>query len=124
MDDGIDLSTIDDERTDPKSAAWRLHAVRLAFERHLDGRAWLVSKGMYFTSSVYQVASSTEPKLYTIWYDPRTLMVDCPCPAGSHNKPCAHAGSVLLLACDLAPENGITQPEENHGPTDRAPQQR
>jgi hypothetical protein len=102
----IDLGNIgEDPTTDP---AWRLHAVKLAVEKHLAGRAETVLVGD--TAVLYSCVSQTEPKPHMVSVF-ASGSVMCDCHAGIHAKPCAHAGSVLLLHMGLAPENAIVEAE-------------
>lgn len=111
--DDFDLSL--DPEPNPVSAdpAWKLHAVKLAVEHKLAGRARSVSRPDYPLSHPsiwhYTVASQSKPgEKHTVILDSMDYTVACDCMAGINGKPCAHAGAVVLLFCALAP-NDATQ---------------
>lgn len=105
----INLGAIGDPSLD---LAWRLHAVKLAVQKNLAGRARLREVVAYWEDDVEfcTVVSQSEPGLrHTVTYRVDSGSVQCDCTAAQHGSPCAHAGAVLLLCRGLAPEDAIAQ---------------
>lgn len=108
-DDPVDLSNTP-ARTPPSiDPAWRMRAVELAVERHLIGQAQLVRVQQLDPADptnvvgVYAVVSASEPEDHEVNYYTANGAVLCDCYAGVHERPCSHAGAVLLHAKGLAP---------------------
>lgn len=104
----IDFGSVPDESATP---AWRKHAVELAVSRGLIGQAYR-PKEQQNTPGVeeYRCVSASEPIDYKIDYHPEVGTVQCSCRAGQHQRPCSHAGAVLLYICGLAPAR-VRDPE-------------
>lgn len=93
-----DFSFTMDETATP---AWRLRAVKLAFERGLAGQALSTPQ-----PGLYTCVSASSPRDYAVRFAPQAGVIMCECEAGRRSRPCAHAGAVLLLITRLAPERG------------------
>lgn len=107
-DDPIDLTSASVPPS--RSRVWRARAVELAVERHLVGQAMPVNSQQtgqpwdptaYVTT--YRCVSASEPTDHYITYLSTADTVVCDCYAGQHERPCSHAGAVLLHLKGLAP---------------------
>lgn len=97
------------------SYEWRTHAVKLAFERGLEGQAYRHPPNETIPNSaigykappgmvVWRCVSVHNPHdRYLVW-NPQAGTIRCACTAGKYQRPCSHAGSVLLCVAGITSE--------------------
>lgn len=110
--DEVDLS---EAWTVTASREWRAHAVKLAFQRGLEGQAYrhppgdpipvnTVGRNVPEGIVLWRCVSITKPHDRFLAWNPLTGTIRCGCIAGQHQKPCSHAGSVLLCIAGITSE--------------------
>lgn len=104
MSDEIDLDHVVPANPGSRDKAWRLHAVKLAVERKLAGRARTVRRTVLVDEYVC-ISLSTDAVEHKVTIYGRDEDVVCDCTAGLYGNPCGHAGAALLLRAGLAPED-------------------
>lgn len=72
---------------------WQAHALQLAEAQHLTGTARILAEDVY--RIVYGVRKSGPVGEYVVLVTPTLCEVVCDCIAGTHRRPCSHAGAAL-----------------------------
>ena len=91
----IPLDAVDNTSASPR---WRALSIILTVRRHLVGHAARTSREDHY------VVLDADGHMHRVIFSESTGSIACECKAGHYNKPCAHAGAVLLLIADCAPE--------------------